>query len=159
MRHQPPPRDIPLSWIDQWPAPAHRSALAQIFYAVIRRGEIAPPAIIEQVIAEIHTRLTWTTAFTKRQFWHQVLNTLADDPQSAKSYAAEIVAIKLLPVIEKAARKRKAARKYMTESMRGKPTTDNQRWLIRRRGYAGDIPEDRAEASALIDRLLHGEGL
>jgi hypothetical protein len=52
----------------------------------------------------------------------------------------------------------KAARAtpYLQEAMRRHPVTDKQAAYLRYLGYQGPLPEDRASASALIDRLKQG---
>jgi hypothetical protein len=147
----------PTTWLSQWPA-NRRSTLANLFYAVIRRGETFPPAIIEAVMADIYRRLQWTSDFEKRQWWSQVLNTLQDDPHAAQAYAETVCAIEALPAAEKAARKAERAKTFMATAMRGKPVTEKQLGLLRSKGYTGEIPQDRASASELIDRLLCGKG-
>jgi hypothetical protein len=147
----------PLSWLAQFPAP-RRSTLANLFYTVIRRGETVPAAVVEQVVADIHLRLQWSTDFDQRQWWCQVLNILGDDPKAAQSYAGEVLAIEQLPAAEKARRKEDKAKPFIVASMRGKEITDKQRTLIQAKGWTGAVPTDRAEASALIDRLLRPGG-
>jgi hypothetical protein len=147
----------PVSWLAQWP-PERRSGLAQLFYAAVRRGYTAPPAIVEQVVAAIHHRLQWATAFETRQWWSQVCNTISDAPQWAQMYAAEVLATEQLPRAERERRKEARAKTYMQQAMQGKPATDKQRWLLGGLGYRGTLPTDRAEASALIDQLLQTKG-
>jgi hypothetical protein len=160
----PPPHPIPqddltepVSWLAQFPAP-RRSGLAELFYRVVRRGETSASEIVQEVVAEVYRKLQWTADFEKRQFWCQVINTLQDDPQPAQAYAETVCAMEALPPEEKAARKLEKSKAYALESMRGKPITDKQRALILAKGYTSEIPNDRWEASKLIDALLRGRG-
>jgi hypothetical protein len=151
-----PPR-API-WLDQWPQ-ARRSTIANWFYAAVRSGHTDPSAIVEAVQGTLHRRLQWTANLDQRQWLSQILNTMADDPRAAQAYAASVVAREHLPPAEKSALKHERAKAFVLEAMRGKPITEKQAWLIRSTGYTDAIPQDRAEASALIDRLLtHKEG-
>jgi hypothetical protein len=145
------------SWLAQWPS-NRRSTLANLFYSAVRRGLTEPPAIVEQVTAEIHRRLQWATAFETRQWWCQVLNTLSDDPRGAQTYAAEVLATEHLPRAERERQKQERAKTYIQQAMQGKPVTDKQLWLLRSLGHRGPLPSDRADASMLIDTLLRKKG-
>jgi hypothetical protein len=140
-------------WLAQWPAPS-RSALAQLFYLVIRRGTLALPAVVAQVADELETRLQWTSDPEKRRLCCEVLQSLRDDPGGAQDYAGEVLALEQLPAAEKAHLKEGRSKPYVLEAMKGKPITDKQRWLIRSKGYTGELPADRAAASEIIDALL-----
>ena len=151
------PDPASVSWLAQWPT-KRRSTLANLFYGAVRGGLTEPPAIIEQVTAEIHRRLQWATNFETRQWWSQVLNTLSDDPRGARAYAAEVLATEQLPRAERERQKQQRARQFIEQAMQGKPATDKQRWVLRNLGHRGPLPSDRAEASALIDTLLRKKG-
>jgi hypothetical protein len=151
------PDPATVSWLAQWP-PHRRSALANFFFAAVRRGLTEPPAIVEQVTAEIHRRLQWATASETRQWWFQVLNTLSDDPRGAQTYAAEVLATEQLPRAERERQKQERAKQFIQQAMQGKPATDKQLWLLRTLGHRGPLPSDRAEASVWIDALLRKKG-
>jgi hypothetical protein len=141
------------TWLDQWP-PAKRSGLAQLFYAAVRSGAMDPAAIVEEVRLTLVRRLQWTVDTVRRQWFSQILNTMADDPAHVQRYAAAVLAREQLPREAKSALKRTQAHTFMQEAMQGKPVTEAQIWRLRREGYTGTIPDDRREASALIDQLL-----
>jgi hypothetical protein len=147
----------PVNWLQQWPA-NRRSTLANLFYAAIRKGSIAPPAIIEALVADINQKLRWTADFDKRQFWCQVLNILADDPHAAQAYAGEVLAVEQLPPEEKAIRKAERSKAFALQAMTGQEATQKQHWMLRSLGFTEALPADRAAASEMIDRLLRERG-
>jgi hypothetical protein len=142
-----------LGWLAQWP-PRRRSTLANHFYQAARSGLSAPPQIVDHVMAAIQRKLMWKTDFEERQFWCEVFNTIADDPQAAQAYAGEVLAVEQLPAAAKAARKVEKSKAYVLEAMRGREATPKQHGLLRALGHAGELPADRAVASELIDALL-----
>jgi hypothetical protein len=147
----------PASWLAQWPA-NRRSTLANFFYAAVRTGVTSPPAIVAHVTRTLARQLSWTSDTDKRQVWCQVLDALQDGPPAAQAYAAEVLAIEQLPAAEKAARKQEKSKTFVLEAMKGKEATQKQHWMLRSLGHTGELPADRAEASELIDRLLHAKG-
>jgi hypothetical protein len=110
---------------------------------------------VEQVAGDIHKNLMGATDPDKRQWWCAVLASLSEDPQAAEDYAAAVLEKERLPAVERARLKREKAKSYVLESMRGKNATPKQHALLRSKGYARPLPTDRADASELIDRILH----
>jgi hypothetical protein len=147
----------PPAWLDQWPA-ASRSTLAQLFYVVIRRGTRDVPDVVAQVAEELERRLRWATDSAKRELFCAVLQALRDDPEDAETYAGELMAFERLPSAEKARLKAARAKAFVIEAMRGKAPSARQVAFLRSLGYTGAPPRERAEASAMIDRLLQGKG-
>src|SRR5439155_23708320 len=151
----PPP--TPPTWLSLCPAPK-RSILAQHFYNAVRSGVTDLPAIVDHVATNIHRRLQWTSDFEQRQFWGEVVNSFADNPKAVRDYAASVLATEQLPATERAALKREKAKAFVLEAMKGKPVTEKQLWLLRSKGYRGEMPTDRAQATDLIDTLLTRTG-
>jgi hypothetical protein len=152
--HEPPPAP---AWLDQWP-PTRRSTLANWFYAAVRSGLTTLPAIVDHVSATLHQRLQWTSDPAKREWLCQVLTSIREDPHAAEDYAGEVWALEQLPADAKARLKAERAQAFMIEAMRGREPSARQVAFLRSLGYTGAPPRERAEASAMIDRLLREKG-
>jgi hypothetical protein len=152
----PPERPDQPSWLDQWPA-SKRSTIANDFYTIVRQGQHDPATIVAHVHATLLRRLHGPATHEQRQFARQVLRSLEDDPEAAAAYAASVYAREHLPPDEKARLKQAQAMYYMVQAMMGWPATAKQHAYLRSLGYAGELPEDRAQALALIGTLLHGK--
>jgi hypothetical protein len=150
------PPTTPRAWLEQWP-PERRSTVANYFHYAVRSGHTSPTAVVQAVAAEVQKRLQWTIDQPRRQWLHEVLHAIRNDPDAARAYAETVLAWEQLPYAERQQQKSTRAAPFLEEAMRGKPTTSKQLGLLQSLGYSGPPPTDRAEASALIDRLLHGE--
>lgn len=152
---QPTPGDPdPRAWLDAFPAP-RRSAIANWFHFACRGGASTPHTVCSAVSATIQRRLAWSPEPESRAFLLSCLDTLRTHQAEALAYATYVITYEQLPYEE---RQQIKGRRALTYAMQGKPTTAKQAALIRRRGYRGAIPADRAEAHALIDRLLQQQG-
>ena len=76
----------------------------------------------------------------------------------ALRYAESVTTYEALPFEQRQQVKAQRAFQYLKTSMAGKPATAAQHGLLRRLGYAAALPDDRAAASELIDRLLRQQG-
>jgi hypothetical protein len=104
----------------------------------------------------IQRRLAWGTA----DDWpHEVLGHLHTDRGGAMRYAAAVIAYEQLPPAQRQRVKAERRFAFLKGTMRGKPVTAPQAALLRTLGYQGPPPSDRAEASRLIEALLHGKGV
>lgn len=150
-------RPDPTDWLSQWPA-ATRSTIANWFFTAVRSGTSDPAAIVAQVRTDLHRRLQWTSTSPQRQLLAQVATALQADPVAARTYAASVYPREQLPEAAKAALKHEKAKAFVLEAMKGKPATDKQLALLRSLGHGGAVPNDRAEASMLIETLLRQTG-
>jgi hypothetical protein len=118
---------------------------------------MSPHAVVQAVAAEVQKRLQWTTDQPRRQWLHEVLHALRHNLDAACAYAETVLTWEQLPSAARQQQKAARAASFLVEAMRGKPTTSKQLGLLQSLGYGAPPPTDRAEASALIDRLLRGE--
>lgn len=144
------------AWLEQW-APERRSTVANYFHYAVRSGDTSPTAVVQAVAAEVQKRFQWTVDQPRRQWLHEVLHAIRSDPDAAHAYAETVLAWEQLPYAARQQQKVARAVPFLAEAMRGKPTTSKQAALLKSLGHSGPPPTDRAEASALIDRLLRGE--
>lgn len=145
----------PSSWGTQWPQP---SAVAARFYAAARSGCTTPETVVAEVAADFQRRLEWTVRTDQRAWMIEVLRSLRTDPEGAEQYAAEVLRREREPGDVKAARRHAQEKAAMLAAMKGKTATAKQRWILETHGYTGPPPQDRAEASVLIDQLLQPGG-
>src|SRR5712691_9319554 len=142
----------PRAWLEHFPA-NRRSALANWFHYAVRGGSRTPAAVVHQVQQTVQRRLQWASAHTVDAHLCAVLEVLQTDRAGAVAYAESVLSYEQLPDEARQRVKAERATPYLQEAMRGKPVTEKQTALLRRLGYTGAPPEDRAAASALIDRL------
>ena len=145
------------AWLDH--IPAHkRGTVANWFHYAVRNGAQTPHTVCSAVGQTIHRRLEWSSDLTSRQVLQGVLEVLRTHQAEALAYAQSVLDYERLPYQDRQKVKAQRSLQYLKGSMAGKPATEAQHGLLRRLGYAGALPDDRAEASALIDRLMHQEG-
>jgi hypothetical protein len=148
-----PPQD-PRSWLDHIPPP-RRGPVANIFHGAVRQTRLCDPRLVVQAVRD---------ACARRQRWGTdtdvaaILAALDTDPASALRYAQYIVDYESLPREARQRLKAERAIHYVKEAMRGQAATPAQLTYLRALGWRGDPPEDRAEASTLIDQLRRGGG-
>jgi hypothetical protein len=140
------------SWLDQFPAD-RRSTVANWFHFAVREGARTPAAVVIAVQETVRRRLTGESDPARRAHLATVAHALQQD--GALAYAAEVITYEQLPYAERQRVKAERGKPYMVEAMRGKPPTEKQLALLRSKGVSS-MPEDRAEASQMIDRLLQG---
>jgi hypothetical protein len=138
----------PREWLTQWPA-GRRSLRANLFHFAVRHGACTPGAVVAAVVHDLQRRLQWGDDPTLAA----VLEQLQSDPAPALQYAGTVIAYEHLLYAARQRVKAERATPYLQEAMRGKPITDKQSAYLRALGHTGPQPEDRATASALIDRL------
>lgn len=144
-------------WLEQFPAP-RRSAIANWYHHAVRNGACAPAAVVHQVQQTLQRRLQWAREPTDTAHPHTVLKALQADHAGALAYAASVIAYECMPADARQQVKAERAVPYLQEAMRGQPVTEKQAAYLRALGYTGPHPEDRAAASALIDRFKRGGG-
>jgi len=132
---------------------AHRSTIANWFHYAVRGGSRTPAAVVHQVYQTVQRRLQWASAHTADAHLCAVLEVLQADRADALAYAESVLSYEQLPHEARQRVKAERATPYLQEAMRGKAVTDKQSAYLRALGYTGPQPEDRAAASALIDRL------
>jgi hypothetical protein len=147
----------PRAWLQNFPA-ARRSAISNWFYYAVRGGHTTPAAVIHQVQQEIQRRLQWARDTETEAHLHIVQEALQTDRAGALAYAESIIAYEQLPYEVRQRIKAERAAPYLEQAMRRKPVTERQTAFLRALGYVGPQPEDRAAASALIDRLTREGG-
>jgi hypothetical protein len=135
-------------WLTQWPT-GRRSLLANLFHFAVRNSACTPRAVVAAVIQDLQRRLQWSDD----TMLNAVLEQLQSDPALALQYAGTVITYERLPYEARQRVKAERATPYLQEAMRGKPITDKQAAYLRALGHTGPQPEDRAAASALIDRL------
>jgi hypothetical protein len=143
----------PPNWLSQFPQ-KRRSLLANLFYGAVRLGLTKPKNIVAHVTHECHKRRQWAADEAEDQHWARVLQAMRDNPTETQAYAQTVLANETLPRDERKRQKREVAKPFILASMRGKPATAAQHWRLRKEGYTGALPDDRAEASALLGRVL-----
>jgi hypothetical protein len=131
-----------------------RSAIANWFHYAVRHGAQTPRAVCSAVWQTIQRRLEWASTPENRQFLQGCLDTLRADQAGTLAYAQSVLAYEALPYEQRQRVKAQRSLQYLSEGMRGKPATEAQHWRLRQLGYEGELPSDRAEASAAIARLL-----
>lgn len=147
----------PRAWLEHFPAP-RRSGVANWFHYAVRAGHTTLAAVVFQVEQTVLRRLQWASAHTDTAHLRTVLEALQADRAGALAYAANVIAYEQLPYDVRQRVNAARATPYLQEAMRGKPVTEKQTALLRTLGYTGPQPDDRAAASALIDRLTQGGG-
>jgi hypothetical protein len=142
----------PRAWLEHFPA-NRRSTIANWFHYAVRGGATTPNAVVHQVQQTVQHRLQWARDAVAETHLHTVREALQTERAGALAYAASVIAYEQLPYDARQRVKAARATSYLQEAMRGKPVTEKQTVLLRLLGYTGPQPEDRAAASALIDRL------
>jgi hypothetical protein len=120
-----------------------------MFHFATRKGACTPRAVVATVIHDLQRRLQWGDDPTLAA----VLDQLQSAPALALQYAGTVITYEQLPYEARQQVKAERTAPYLLEAMRGKPVTDKQSAYLRTLGHTGPEPEDRAAASALIDRL------
>ena len=147
----------PRAWLEHVPA-TRRSGVANWFHYAVRAGYTTSAAVLSQVQQTVQHRLQWASAHTDVTHLHAVLEALQTDRAGAVTYARAVIDYERLPYDARQRIKAARATPYLQEAMRGQPITTKQAAYLRALGYTGPQPEDRAAASALIDRLQQGGG-
>ena len=142
----------PRAFLGHFLAP-RRSATANWFHDAVRGGATTPATVLHQVQQTVQRRLNWASPRTDVAHLQAVLTALQEDRAGALAYAASVITYEQLPHEARQRVKAERATPYLQEAMRGKAVTDKQSAYLRALGYTGPQPEDRAAASALIDRL------
>ena len=142
----------PRAWLEHIPTP-RRSGVANCFHGAVRGGHRTPDAVVHQVQQTMQRRLQWTSAPTETAYLQAVLDALQTDRAGALAYAQSVIDYEHLPYETRQRLKAARTTPYLQEAMRGQPVSEKQVAYLRALGYTGPCPEDRAAASALIDRL------
>ena len=151
------PSPDPRAWLEKIQI-KKRSTVANWFHQAVRTGATTPAEICHQVSQTVQRRLEWASPPETQQFLQAVLEALHLDPAGTLAYAASVLAYEQLPYKKRQRVKLERSFQYFKAQMKGQLTTDKQIWRLRHEGYTGPIPEDRAEASELIDRLQQQKG-
>ena len=144
-------------WLEQFPAP-RRSAIANWYHYAVRNSACSPADVVHQVMQTVQRRLQWARDPAETAHLHTVLKALQTDRSGALAYAASVIIYEYMPADARQQVKAERATLYLQEAMRGQLVTAKQTAYLRALGYTGPHPEDRAAASALIDRLKRGGG-
>ena len=140
----------PRAWLAQFPD-QRRSTIATWFHGAVRTGAQTPHAVCSAVWQTVQRRLQGASELASRQFLQGVLDILQRTPQEALAYAQSVLDYERLPYHERQQMKARRAFAYLKAGMQDKPATEAQHGLLRRLGYEGALPQDRAAASELID--------
>ena len=132
----------------------HRKSLANWFHYAVREGAHQPAQVLHAVRQTCSRRLHWGNATDAAI----VLHALDTDPAGALAYAQSVIDYEALPYEARQRVKAERAFYYLKQGMVGKATTAPQLAYLRKLGYVGELPTDRAVASALIDQLEQGRG-
>jgi hypothetical protein len=124
------------------------------FHNAVRSGTQQPAQVLQAVRQECARRRHWRDETDAAV----VLEALDTDPAGALAYAQSVLDYEQLPYEARQRVKAERAIHYLKQGMVGKPVTAPQAALLRTLGYQGTPPADRAEASRLIEALLHGKG-
>jgi hypothetical protein len=143
----------PRAWLDHISA-HRRGPVANWFHAAVRSGAQTPDAVL----------LAIRNTCLRRQAWGEnadavmVLAALDTDQAAALRYAQSVIDYERLPYAERQRVKAERTFTFLKQTMAGETVTAPQIAYLRKLGYQGALPEDRATASALIDQLRRGEG-
>ena len=151
------PSPDPRSWLELLPAP-RRSGTANWFHDAVRSGATTPMAVYQHVLANVSRRLWQERDAERAAHLRHALEVLRTEQAGALAYAATVLHYEQLPYEERQRVKAERSVHFLHEAMRGKAVTPTQVACLRRLGYAGQVPQDRAEASLLIDRLTQERG-
>jgi hypothetical protein len=132
-----------------------RTAVAQYFYQRAREGAGTPLSITIRVAAHVGARLTqaWGDGIEHRR-QQAYLDALVDHFNLALGFSQHVLKWEALPAEQREAIKSERGRVYQREAMLGQPPTEKQIGYLARLGWTGAVPESKAAASALIDRLV-----
>ena len=157
MAYPPPesqkPSAAPRAWLDHIPG-HRRGVVANWFHESVRKGAHQPALVLQAVRQTCSRRRRWgdeTDACA-------VLSALATDPAGALAYAQSVIAYESLPSEARQRVKAERTIAFLKQGMKGKPATEPQLAYLRKLGYTGAPPVDRAAASALIDALQQRRG-
>ena len=141
------------AWLEH--IPAHwRSTVANWFHFAVRAGAQSPEAVLQAVRQVCERRLRWRDETDAPL----VLDALDSDPGGARVYAASVLRYERLPLDARCRVKAERSIHFLKTAMIGKPATGPQLAYLQALGYAGELPSDRAQVSALIDALRQGRG-
>ena len=147
----------PRAFLEHFLAP-RRSVTANWFHDAVRGGATTPATVLHQVHQTVQRRLHWASPQTDVAHLQTVLTALQEDRDGALAHAQSVIDYERLPYEARQRMKAERANPYLQEAMGGKPVTERQTAFLRALGYAGPQPQDRATASALIDRLKREGG-
>jgi len=127
-------------------------ALCDLFHQAARGGASTPTEIVAAVVAQAQRRLDkMLLGSPQGNALRELLGALAVEPDGARAFAAHAIHWNQLPPDERSARKSQNREEHKQGRMASLPATDAQIGFLRRLGYDGPPPSDRAAASRLID--------
>jgi hypothetical protein len=149
--------DADRAFLELFPT-AERNALAQFFHQRVRGGAATPLSVTIRVAAHIGARLdqVWGDGVERRL--QAYLDALVDHFDLALRYAQSALTWEALPAEQRARIKEGRNETFRREYMAGQPPTDKQVNYLAKLGWTGTVPESKAAASDLIDRLQAGGG-
>jgi len=147
----------PRAWLDHFPAP-RRGPVANWFHQAVRCGAASPFAVLSHVHQTLLRRLQWARDPEHLAHFHLVAEVLRTDHAGALAYAQTVLEYEALPLDARRRVKAERAFAYLKDAMKGKDVTPAQLAYLNALGYTGPQPDDRADASKLIDQLKRGEG-
>jgi hypothetical protein len=153
----PTPPEPPRRFLEHF-EPGRRSGIANLFHYGARAGASTPRALCSHVWQTVQRRQQQAQDPETAAHLSHALEVLHDDQPGALAYATDVLHYEQLPYEERQKVKAARAVHFLHEAMRGKAVTTPQLAMLRRLGYQGAVPTDRAEASALIDTLMQRRG-
>jgi hypothetical protein len=139
--------------------PQRRSGIANLFHFSIRdHGCTTARQVCSQVWQTVHRRTQYANDPETATHLAHVLVVMQHDQTGALAYAQSVLEYEQLPYEARQRVKTQRAAPYIHAAMQGKDVTAPQLAMLRRLGYEGTVPRDRAEASVLIDELMRGRG-
>lgn len=142
----------PRAWLEHFPALC-RSVIANWFHFSVRAGHCTTALVVHQVQQAVQRRLLWVSDPAEDAHLRTVLAALQTDRSGSLAYAQSVIDYEHLPYDARQRVKAERAVPYVQEAMRGQSVTEKQAAYLLALGHTGPQPEDRAAASALIDRL------
>jgi len=138
--------------------PARRSGIANWFHQAVRDGGRTPAQVCSHVWQLVARRQQSASDAETATLLAQVLGVLRTRQQEALAYAEHVLHYEALPYEARQRVKAERSKTFIAAAMQGKPVTELQVALLRRLGWAGTVPQDRAAASRLIDELMQKRG-
>jgi hypothetical protein len=153
-----PPQDPSRAFLQHFEQ-KRRSGIANLFHFSIRdHGCTTARQVCSQVWQTVHRRTQYANDKETATHLAHVLAVMQHDQTGALAYAQSVLEYEQLPYEARQRVKAERSRAYGHEAMRGKPVTAPQVAMLRRLGFTGEAPSDRAAASQLIGELMRERG-
>lgn len=132
--------------------PLERGPALNVLLGAVRDGTGTVDAVVESVRRRVRERFDRDGMAASGVYW-RLWETPGADLEAGARFA---LSWETLPEGERSRIKRQRARPHVEGAMSGKPPTTAQLDFLESLGWTGEEPEDRAEASGLINGLRCG---